>query len=120
MVKQSFFLFLLVFLIACGSKDKEIKIPETIIQPDQMVLVLVDFHLAEAAIIDVQSKKENVDQYTNYFYNSILQKHNISRKKFSESISFYNKNLKEFQKIYKDVVVELSKTQSRIISKKLK
>jgi len=85
-----------------------------------MVLVLVDFHLAEAAIVDVQNKKEDVNQYTNYFYNSILQKHNISRKKFSESISFYNKNLKEFQKIYKDVVVELSKTQSRIISKKLK
>ncbi|MEI6124407.1 MAG: DUF4296 domain-containing protein [Bacteroidota bacterium] len=119
MFKRTLPIFLLIFIFTACSREKNVKIPNNIIPPDKMVIILVDFHLAEAVIVDKQQKKEDVNQWTNYYYSSILLKHNITRKKFRDSMKFYTENIEEMEKIYKEVVVELSKTQSRIISKKI-
>jgi len=109
-----------MLIIACGNKDKAVKIPNNIIPPTEMVGVLVDFHLAEAAIRQAQEKNLDVNQISNQYYYSLLKKHGITRKKYAESLQFYSQNSKEYQKIYKEVVVELSKMQSFVISKKAK
>ncbi len=110
----------MMLLMACGNKDKSVKIPKNVIPPTEMVGVLVDFHLAEAVIRDAQQRNMELDQTSNQYYYSLLKKHKISRKQFAESLKFYTENSKELQKIYKDVVVELSKMQSFVISKKAK
>ncbi len=120
MFKQWLLIAICCFMLACGSKDKAVKIPKTIIPPSEMVGVLVDFHLVEAVIRDAHEKNLDVNQISNQYYVSILKKHQITRKKYSESLLFYTQNIKELQNIYKEVVVELSKTQSYIVSKKYK
>ena len=109
-----------MLIVACGNKDKAVKIPINIIPPTEMVGVLVDFHLAEAVIRNAQEKNMDVNQTSNQYYYSLLKKHGITRKKYTESLKFYSQNSKEYQKIYKEVVVELSKMQSFVISKKAK
>ncbi len=109
-----------MLIIACGNKDKAIKIPNNIIPPTEMVGVLVDFHLAEAVIRNAQEKNMDLNQVSNQYYYSLLKKHGITRKQYGESLQFYTQNIKEYQKIYKEVVVELSKMQSFVISKKTK
>jgi hypothetical protein len=117
MIRKIAIISVLLFVCACGSKDDKIKIPEHIIPPDHMVSIIVDFHLVEASVVQSQQRHEDVNQFTNYRYNSVLKKHKVSRKQLSESFMFYTKNLKELEAIYKEVVVELSTTQGRIISK---
>lgn len=117
MIRRITFISFLFLLCACSSEDEKLKIPDNIIPPEQMVPILVDFHLVEASVIQAKQRNEDVNQATNFRYRSILEKHKISRNKLSESIAFYTGHMKELHKIYEEVVVELSKTQSRIISK---
>jgi hypothetical protein len=117
MIRRIAVISFLFLLCACGSEDEKIKIPKNIIPPEEMVSILVDFHLVEASIIQAKQRNEDENQLTNYRYRSVLEKHKISRKKISESITFYTGHMKEFHKIYEEVVVELGKTQSRIISR---
>jgi hypothetical protein len=117
MYRKIAIIFVLFLVYACGSKDEKTKIPDNIIPPEKMVAIIVDFHLVEASIAQGQQRHEDVNQITNYRYNSVLKKHNISRNKLSESFNFYTDHMKDLEKIYKEVVVELSTTQSRIISK---
>ena len=117
MLRKIVFIFCLFVFYACGSRDEKLKVPDNIIQPDEMVSILVDFHLVEASLSLSQDKHEDVNQTTNFRYRSVMEKHKISRAKFDESIRYYSSHMKEMHKIYQQVVVELSTTQSRILSK---
>jgi hypothetical protein len=117
MSRKIIFIFVLFLVYACGSKDEKTKIPDNIIPQDKMVSIIVDFHLVEASISQGQQRHEDVNEMTNYRYNSVLKKHKISRKQLSDSFMFYTDHMKDLDKIYKQVVVELSTMQSRIISK---
>lgn len=113
-------LYLLVFatmMFSCRNEEKEMQIPEHILTPEQMTALLVDFHLVEASVVQSQQAHEDINQLTNYRYNFVLEKHKTSRRQFTESLQFYNQNLKELKKIYENVVIELNTTQSRISSK---
>jgi len=119
MLKKTAIVIFVLLMAACSSKDKKVHIPATIIPQEQMVQVLVDFHLAEAAIQRAKQDGRDVNMISNFYYASLLKKHHITRKKFNESLLFYSNNLKELENIYKDVVTELSKTQSKIVSRKI-
>ncbi len=117
MIRKILILLFLCFIFGCSSNDENISVPKNLIQPEEMVSILVDFHLIEASIGQAQDRHEDVNQATNFRYNSVLKKHKISRIKFDESIAFYTMHMKALHKIYEKVVEELSETQSRIISK---
>ncbi|MBP8041513.1 MAG: DUF4296 domain-containing protein [Bacteroidales bacterium] len=116
-MKKILILFLFVLALDACSKDKRVSIPDEVIPPEQMVPVLVDFHLAEAALVKAREAQKDVDFLRDHYFNSILKKYNISYSKFYGSMKFYSENLKELYIIYGDVVSELSKTQSRILSR---
>jgi hypothetical protein len=117
MFKKIIFISVLFLFCACGSKTEKTKIPDNIIPPDKMVSVIVDFHLIEASIGIEQQNGGDVNGMSNFRYNSVMKKHKINRKQLSDSFMFYTRHMKEMDKIYKQVVVELSTMQSRIISK---
>ncbi len=116
-MKRLLFIFILAFFVLSCSKDKKAEIPADIIPPDQMVMVLVDFHLAEASLIEGRNEGQVISINKDFYFYSILQKYQISYKKFNQSLKFYCSNLEELDLIYKDVITELSKTQSRIGSR---
>lgn len=109
--------FALTLLLSCGKND-EISIPSGILTQEQMVSVLVDFHLAEAAVFDVQRNRGDVGLYTGRYYTAILKNHGIDRKKFGESVYFYSQHIDEFKKIYEQVLTVLSTKQSEVLSVK--
>jgi hypothetical protein len=117
MLRKIVFITILLLVYSCGSKDTKTKIPDNIIPPDKMVAVLVDFHLVDASVGLGQQKHEDVNDISNYRYNSVMKKHKITRTQLSESFMFYTGHMKDLENIYKQVVVELSTMQSRIISK---
>jgi hypothetical protein len=117
MIRKIALISVLFLVCACSSKEKKTKIPDNIIPPEQMVSIIVDFHLVEASIFQGQQNHEDVNLISNYRYKWIFQKHKINRNQLSESLMFYTYHMKDLEAIYKEVVVELSTTQSRIISK---
>jgi len=118
MIKKILILFVCLISVASCSKEKKVIIPPEVIPPEQMVQVLVDFHLVEASLVQATLEQKNVDSLNNQYFYQVLKKHQITYKKYNESLKFYSFNLGELYKIYGDVVSELSKTQTRIVSRK--
>lgn len=116
-MKYRLLFVLLVFFASC-SDEKQVSVPRNLIQPDEMVVILVDYHLAEAALTEEKLKNSDMNLFTNHYYNGILRNHGISRKKFALSIKFYAANVSELQKIYERVVNELTTMQVQTISNK--
>ena len=104
---------LFCLLLAC-SEQKE-NIPQDILSENEFVVILKDIHLAEAKF---ELQKNNgigkaKNELTNS-YTSIYQKHNISEEKFKESLNFYAQNPEMLEKIYTDILEQLTKDRSAL------
>ncbi|HOY32974.1 MAG TPA: DUF4296 domain-containing protein [Bacteroidales bacterium] len=117
-MKKLLVILVIVLTLAGCSEDKRAQIPPQVIPPERMVQVLVDFHLAEASLACAGPEGRDVGLLRDQYYYFLLRKHHISYKEFNESLQYYSSNLKELHLIYGEVVTELSKTQSKIGSKK--
>src|SRR5258706_11809173 len=98
-----------VFFIGC-SKPRE-AVPDKLISPDSMVSILVDIHLAEAAvnitrINDLQSFKAQ------QLYPAIFKSHQTDSTIFHSSFDYYLKHPEKLEAIYEKVLDELSKRES--------
>ncbi|MBK6444969.1 MAG: DUF4296 domain-containing protein [Bacteroidetes bacterium] len=110
--KHSVFFFctlLFSFLANSCSKNEE-KIPKDVLSPDEMVPLLIDMHIAQAAV--------SVFQYSDTIrYNNtelsvyILKKRKIEPEKYLRSMKYYSARPDQLSEIYQHVIDELSKTQ---------
>ena len=104
----NFIVIILVF-ISCSVKNDEVKIPETIISHEEIVIILTECYLAEGASgINVKAVTgQNIDSV--YLFNPIKDNH-CSKGKFDSSISFYSKHPVMFKQVYDEVLERLNKT----------
>ena len=108
-ISLCFCVFTAIFFFSCSKKS--ITIPDNVLSKKEIVPVLVDIHLAQAAA--------NRNQFSDTVHNSlsdytpfIFQSHRITKQKYDSSISFYTKYPELMDEIYQDVINELSKKQS--------
>lgn len=113
-MNRLFFLLIILILVSCTGKKKEIVIPEEVISVDTMKMLLVDFHIIEAAMFDRYVGKEGDEDSISQYYADAMAKYSVTREKFNESMFFYCQNPEIFQNIYAEVVVELNKKQSEV------
>ena len=111
----------LVFILFLGfsackveKKEKQDQVPEYIISPEQMDEVLVDIHIAEAALKYKRGRGEKFKLYSNQYFDHVFKKHNISKKQFEESLEYYYKHEKQLDDIYKNVLKELERIKKEI------
>lgn len=87
--------------------------PENVLSQRRMIVFLSDLHKLDGALsakgLTTIDDRENI-----YFYNALLAKHKISKEQFDSSLVWYTRNPKKFNKIYKEVLVELNKEDSLI------
>jgi hypothetical protein len=98
-----------LFFVSCSKKEE--KIPAQIIPKDKMVHVMVDIHLAEAHSqfnIPFDDPKKAKQGY----YKFIFNKYKITSSQLMASWSFYAAHPEIFEKIYEEVITELSKKQA--------
>lgn len=108
---KGFFFSILFLLVAVSCNQKE-KLPPGILPEEKMIAVMVEFQLAEAAILQKQKKGEDINFYTQYYYNSILDKNKITRKEFTESVDYYKTRMDAMDELYTEVLNRLSGMQS--------
>lgn len=110
------FVLLSVLLSNCTqSINKSFDPPEDLISREEMVNIIVDLEIYDA-IINTESKKRDNKDTVNYkkyhLYNSILEKHDITRERFNQSYEYYQQDLEFLDGIYADVITRLSKMKS--------
>ncbi|CAN5435719.1 hypothetical protein BH11BAC1_BH11BAC1_03140 [soil metagenome] len=108
------FAVLSVFIFSCSKSKPEI--PKGILTQNEMIPVLVDIHIAQAAtglFNSGDTSKYTMNDYIPY----ILSIHHIEKAVYDSSVDFYTQHPEIMQEMYDDVIDELSKKQGEVSSK---
>ena len=80
-----------------------------------MVDIIVDMHIFDAVMASEQKKVgKKVQNQKYYLYNSIMEKHNITRERFEKSFKYYQHDFEVMDDIYADVITKLSIMKSEV------
>jgi hypothetical protein len=111
------FVIIAIFILFFSCKrDTTVLIPPTIIQPDSMVVVLADFHLAQAATL-FKPEADSLYYSQRGLKDVLLKKYLLTEAVFDSSLKFYALHPEIFQQIYIKVNEKLSRDQAANISK---
>lgn len=103
---------LLLLLAAC--KPDAPKIPEGIIAPGKMSLILEDIHIADAVAETKAQSGGNEAELTKQYYAVVYAKYNISEADFIKSYKYYEQNPVWLNKVYDGVLNDLSKKEEQV------
>lgn len=103
------FVFLII-LTGCKKTEK----PN--IAEDKMVNILVDVHLAEAALLGFSEAQK--DSLSLIYYNQIYEIHAISEESFKTEMDFLKQHPEYLEKTYKLVLEEIDKREAELNEKK--
>jgi len=110
------FVLFIAFLLCMGcrpSVEHPVSPPDDLIPRDEMIDIIVDFRLMEAILVTKQKSKAKDWDFTKYYtYNSVLEKHGITRERFERSHAYYQQDLKLMDEIYAEALARLSKMKS--------
>jgi len=107
MIKNVFYLGLILLFISCESKVKYEK-PEDLIPKDQMIDLLYDMHLANGT---AGVKNKNLEKNLNYM-SLVFEKHQIDSTRFASSNLYYISNINEYEDIFEEVKIRLDTLKS--------
>ena len=113
-MKKTVIPIILFTLFACNEAVETI--PDNVLSKEDMVSVMVDVQLIEAALSINQSEEAKETAY--YNYDSVLKQHNLSKEKFDESFKYYSEHPELMEQIYEEMLSELSKRQAEVENEK--
>ncbi|MGI8892979.1 MAG: DUF4296 domain-containing protein [Bacteroidia bacterium] len=102
-------LTLILTLFSCS--EQEVSIPDEIISREQMVQILAEMHIADASI-NYKSLGDTSRLNSAIIYRQVLNKYSVSAEHYRESYQFYLDHPKLINKMYDEVINELSRRQS--------
>jgi len=112
-----FLSILFIILFSQCNSEQSIDIPEDILKPDSMEVILRDLHIADATLMNTQPDNKEYKYRSDIYYAQILRKHNISRAEFDSSIMFYARYPLLFEKIYDKVLAEMNRMYGEMSDK---
>ncbi len=110
-------LFVLVFVVVACEKPIVQK-PEHLIKQNQMIDMLVDIHKAEAMYNKFRNDTSRTYLSSSDFYFSVLAKYEVSDSVFEKSFMYYASEPKNFEKMYRKVMSQLSEKEQELSGKK--
>lgn len=88
--------------------------PRGVLSRKEMVDVLFDIHLTEAAVSGVSepipeewTRGLDTEYFRDMAYRSVLRKHHLSQEEFYTSVSWYSKHMNLYEKVYADVQLKM-------------
>lgn len=99
---------------SCSLEQKEISIPDYVITQDSMIHILADVHIQEAMMNQYSQEGRHMKMNPEKQYQLIFDKYHISKERYDSSYQFYLDNPSLLNKIYENVIIELTKKQSEI------
>jgi len=105
---------LLGLLVIAGCKQKFPEVPSDIIPVNKMESILIDMHISDA-VAEVKTMGDiNEKRLTEQYYQQIYKNHGITKDEFLKSYKFYENNPVLLNKIYDDILGEMSKREAQI------
>lgn len=112
--KVSFLLWIIGIMIFFAACKKTSTPAATFLQPDlaedKMIAVLLDIHLAEAAVQTEKNTKK--DSLLHLYYQDIYRIHNITQEDFERNLEAWFDNPEIADKLYEKVVESLNKSEA--------
>ena len=106
-------ILLLLFMVA-GCKQKFPSVPSDIIPINKMESILIDMHISDA-VAEVKTMGDiNEKRLTQQYYAQIYKNHGITKEEFLKSYLFYENNPILLNKIYDDILGQMSKREAQI------
>lgn len=99
-----FVIFCCMNLLACNKDMAEMPIDR-----DKLIPILVDVHLAEAAMQEVPSEKR--DSLGKAYYKKVFSIHKVTEADFNKSLFIIRQDPDELEAIYKEVIANLEKRE---------
>ena len=119
MLNRSLILVVVLFFVSCSVKKQEqVEVPSDLLQEDSMVALLVDINIMEASmnLMMVENRTDSTRQDT-AVWEDILQKHRLTAQQYEKNIAFYAQHPELLDKVYGEVLNELSKKQAEPLKK---
>ncbi|QIA09808.1 DUF4296 domain-containing protein [Draconibacterium halophilum] len=110
MKKALLILFIAVFAFTACENEIMPK-PEQLIKEKKMINMLVDVHLADAAYTQFRYDSVMLNSRTENFYYSVLDKYEVPDSVFEQSLVYYASFPKDFEKMYRKVMSQLSEIE---------
>ncbi|RYD71859.1 MAG: DUF4296 domain-containing protein [Sphingobacteriales bacterium] len=108
---KNFIYLVFVFLMASACKPG---IPNDIIQPDEMALVMHDIHIADGYIQTIYMP-DSAKKVAASFYGGIYKKFGIDSALYKKSLDYYMLNPRVMDGIYEKVTAALTKEKNAIV-----
>ena len=117
-MRYFFYGFLFLAVISCSQKkplpEAEIQRPDTLISREQMIRVITDVHLAEAAISYVKNKGSQTKYVNEDYLNVVFEKYKISKETFTSNFNYYKQDQADFLKMYEKVIRNLDEMKRSV------
>lgn len=109
----SILLALAVMISSCGKSNQRItKKPDNLIKKETLSNILLDVYIIESAIYYKTQKGADVVLYTTAYYNALFKKHNITKKQFMQSMSYYIETDNKASNLFLNVINKLMAMQT--------
>ncbi len=104
----------LVFTILLAGCSKNEKLPEYVIPNDEFVSIIVDIHLLDGMMNEVNIRREITRHDTINLYSEIFKNHGYTRAQFDSSIIYYTNDINKYDKIYNEVLNKLNRMETEL------
>ncbi|MBA3899800.1 MAG: DUF4296 domain-containing protein [Bacteroidetes bacterium] len=119
MLRQVLNIIPIIFFIAfAGCKDNSIKIPPHIITQDTAIVLFTELQIMEALIIQGSLKQKDSLFTIDAYKTQLLKKIGLSTERFEENYNFYLNQPELLDKIYTEVLNEISRKKAAVESEK--
>ena len=103
MRKHIFLFFLaLTFLVACIDDT-----PKGIIKRDRMTKLMVDVHIIDGTIYNLEAKSDTLYKYGFDRYNKLFKSYQTDSTQFKKSLKYYTQRPEVMSEMYKDILALL-------------
>ncbi|MFI5149040.1 MAG: DUF4296 domain-containing protein [Bacteroidia bacterium] len=106
--------FFCFFLLACGGKKESgtVEMPKHLLSQAQMIGVLSEVHLLEAAINLQNTQNLTLHKNDTLAYSDLFKKYKTSYTEFQESFRYYSSKPEQLSLIYEGVINLLTRRQA--------
>ena len=112
-MKELLFVTLFIGLLL-GSCDSTQNRQYKLIPEDEMIPILVDYHLLEGELSITHVRNSIVAQDTTNMYDRLLHNYGYTGLDFDSSIYYYSYEIGEFDNIYEEVLNRLNQLQTEV------
>lgn len=114
-VKALVIILLALLLSQCkGGPRRFADKPQKIVPRSKMQAVLTDIHIAEGAAKSDSIPRDSSDYYVRTYYQAVLEKHDLSHKKYQRSLKYYVENPDVMAPMYKPIMKELKERKKAL------